>query len=199
MKDDDIKIKIAEVAKAEFVELGYVDASMRNISAKAGLTTGSLYNRFRDKAELFDFIVGDQVRNVFDEFQKYNNHYTMNVDKTLINTFETSAIKFLLDKIYSNFDSFNLIITKGIGSPYEDFLDKIIAVATENASLYISTKHFGKENPKIATDFTHLINVALFNAIAEMVRKNYSYDEALFYMENLYKFYYAGWTAVIGE
>ena len=64
MKDDEIKVKIAEVAKQEFLELGYVDASMRNISAKAGLTTGSLYNRFRDKAELFEYIVGDAVNGV---------------------------------------------------------------------------------------------------------------------------------------
>ena len=73
MKDDEIKVKIAEVAKREFLELGYVDASMRNISGKAGLTTGSLYNRFRDKAELFEYIVGDSVNGVFETIDHVNN------------------------------------------------------------------------------------------------------------------------------
>ena len=77
MKDDEIKVKIAEVAKREFLELGYVDASMRNISGKAGLTTGSLYNRFRDKAELFEYIVGDSVNGVFEKFENFNASYSI--------------------------------------------------------------------------------------------------------------------------
>ena len=65
MKDDEIKVKIAEVEKREFLELGYVDASMRNISAKAGLTTGSLYNKFTYKTQLFKYIIVDSVNSVF--------------------------------------------------------------------------------------------------------------------------------------
>ena len=112
MKDDEIKVKIAEVAKQEFLELGYVDASMRNISAKAGLTTGSLYNRFKDKAELFEYIVGDSVNSVFERFESFNQFYSLkdNVNVgTIDEQYEKSAMKFIIDTMYENYDSFDLI------------------------------------------------------------------------------------------
>lgn len=41
--------KIETCAKKEFLEKGYVDASLRNIAAKAGTTTGSIYSRYGGK------------------------------------------------------------------------------------------------------------------------------------------------------
>ena len=49
MKDIDIELKILEVAKQEFMEKGYTNASMRSIAEKSGCTTGMLYSRFADK------------------------------------------------------------------------------------------------------------------------------------------------------
>ena len=52
-KDDGAREKILAAAKAEFMEKGFADASMRTIAECAGFTTGMLYSRFADKAELF--------------------------------------------------------------------------------------------------------------------------------------------------
>lgn len=49
--------KIETCAKKEFLEKGYVDASLRNIAAKAGTTTGSIYSRYGGKEGLFSAIV----------------------------------------------------------------------------------------------------------------------------------------------
>ena len=52
-KKDELAIdKIIECAKQEFLENGFEGASMRNIAENAGYTTGMLYGRFADKAEL---------------------------------------------------------------------------------------------------------------------------------------------------
>lgn len=202
MKDDEIKVKIAEVAKQEFLELGYVDASMRNISAKAGLTTGSLYNRFKDKAELFEYIVGDSVNSVFERFESFNQFYSLkdNVNQgTIDEQYEKSAMKFIIDTMYENYDSFDLIINKGVGSPYENFMDKLIGVATENTVNFIFATKPGLQNPVIVEDVTHLLNVALFDAIAEIFRKHYTKDQADFYMKSIFIFYNAGWTSLLSQ
>ena len=52
-KDDSARGKILEAAKAEFMERGFAEASMRTIAERAGFTTGMLYSRFADKSEIF--------------------------------------------------------------------------------------------------------------------------------------------------
>lgn len=202
MKDDEIKVKIAEVAKQEFLELGYVDASMRNISSKAGLTTGSLYNRFKDKAELFEYIVGDSVNSVFERFASFNQDYSLgdNVQQgTEAEQYTNSAMKFIIDTMFENYDSFDLIINKGVGSPYENFMEKLIGVATENTVNFIYATKPGLKNPVIIEDITHLLNVALFDAIAEIFRKHYTKEQADYYMRSIFTFYNAGWTSLLSK
>ena len=202
MKDDEIKVRIAQVAKQEFLELGYVDASMRNISAKAGLTTGSLYNRFRDKAELFEYIVGDSVKEVLEKFESFNSAYSVEQyrDKMDVDDeYNNSAIKFLIDKMFDNYDSFDLIINKGVGSPYEDFMNSLIVVATENTKNYVLAHKSNVVDASVAEDLTHLLNVALFDAIAEIFRKHYTKNEADFYMKNIFVFYNAGWNGILDK
>ena len=45
--------KIIAAAKQEFLEKGYVDASLRTIASAAGTSTNSIYVRFGDKEGLF--------------------------------------------------------------------------------------------------------------------------------------------------
>lgn len=48
-------------ATEEFLEKGFMKASLRNISAKRGVSTNSIYTRFKDKEGLFSAIVKDTV------------------------------------------------------------------------------------------------------------------------------------------
>jgi AcrR family transcriptional regulator len=51
--EEESKLKILEKARDQFLEHGYRGASLRNIAAQAGMTTGALYHHFRGKDELF--------------------------------------------------------------------------------------------------------------------------------------------------
>ena len=57
-KDKQTRKKLIDSAKKEFIEKGYMKASLRNICKDAGLTTGAMYFFFQDKEELFESIVG---------------------------------------------------------------------------------------------------------------------------------------------
>ena len=59
--NEEVMDEILKAAKEEFLTLGYTEASMRNIAKKANLTTGSLYYRFLDKAEMLDAVVGNEA------------------------------------------------------------------------------------------------------------------------------------------
>ena len=51
------KAKIIESAKKEFLEKGFMNASLRTIAANAGVTTGAMYRHFKDKDALFCALV----------------------------------------------------------------------------------------------------------------------------------------------
>ena len=44
-------------ARREFLAYGFNDASLRRISADSGVSTNSIYTRFKDKAGLFEAVV----------------------------------------------------------------------------------------------------------------------------------------------
>ena len=68
VKDESINAKLLECAKAEFMEKGFADASMRTIAERAGVTTGMLYSRFADKDEMFRSIVGEGAEKLYAYF-----------------------------------------------------------------------------------------------------------------------------------
>ena len=69
MKDTDIELKILEIAKKEFMEQGYMNASMRVIAEKSGCTTGMLYSRFADKNKIFSILVKEGADKLLNGFK----------------------------------------------------------------------------------------------------------------------------------
>ena len=49
--------KVLEAAKSLFMQRGYEGATMRDIAAEAGLSTGALFANFTDKADLFNEVI----------------------------------------------------------------------------------------------------------------------------------------------
>ena len=62
--------RIHLAAKAEFLEKGYKDASLRNIVKSVGMTTGAFYGYYKSKEELFEALVGEHYAYLLGCFQK---------------------------------------------------------------------------------------------------------------------------------
>ena len=56
------KVRLQQCAVCEFMEKGFLKASLRSICREAGVTTGALYFFFQDKDDLFVSLVGDVLR-----------------------------------------------------------------------------------------------------------------------------------------
>ena len=54
--------RIVPAAKAEFLERGFQEASIRSIAARAGMTSAALYRHFRDKEDMFAALVEPAVQ-----------------------------------------------------------------------------------------------------------------------------------------
>ena len=78
--DRSIDPRIMESAKGEFLQKGFLDASLQEICKNAGVTTGALYKRFKGKEYMqwwFDYLYDryDEMRLllVFSDGTKYAN------------------------------------------------------------------------------------------------------------------------------
>ena len=76
-QDKETRNKLLESARREFMEKGYMKASLRTICKNAGVTTGALYFFFQDKEDLFESIAKETINNIWQIMQ---GHYSMERD-----------------------------------------------------------------------------------------------------------------------
>ena len=72
MKDEkETRKRLQECAMEEFLEKGFMKASLRSICKKAGVTTGALYFFFEDKDDLFASLVQEPLAGVREAMERH--------------------------------------------------------------------------------------------------------------------------------
>ena len=160
-KDDSARGKILEAAKAEFMERGFAEASMRTIAERAGFTTGMLYSRFADKSEIFRELVEEPADELYNYFMTVQNEfagYSPEYQRREMHPYVAQKIDRMVDLIYDNFDAFKLILCKSGGTSYEYYVDKMIDVETESTFRFIdAVRGAGYEIADIRKDLAHML------------------------------------------
>ncbi len=129
---EDVRKRIVNAAKIEFLRVGYSRASMLQISTCAKVPIGNLYRYFSSKASLFDAIVGTARERII-EVIKGSMGETFNANHT------EEAFKNKVDEVAINFLSIArdyqketiLLLQKSGGSSYDGFIDEVIACVKE--------------------------------------------------------------------
>lgn len=200
--NEEIMEEILNAAKEEFLSLGYIDASMRNIAKKANLTTGSLYYRFLDKAEMLDAVVGNEAEELLETFKKIQRGFAKKEIENQVSEMESyteNGVHILLNYIYDNYDAFKIIICKSKGSKYEFYIDSLVDIEVENTYRFINelkTKNIKVKEP--SEDLIHILCTSFFASIFEVVHHDMTKEEALKYTDEIYAFNQAGWSVLLG-
>lgn len=193
---------LADAAREEFLTYGYMNASMRRIAAAAGCTTGTLYYRFRDKGELFRYLVDDAANEFMELYKNANEEFSKLPPSSQISCmamYSHQHLDEMLGIIYRNFDAFKLIVSCGAGSGYEDYIDRLARMEEESTVAFIGTlKDAGRDVPEIRQELCHMLSNALFNGIFETVVHGFSYTQARDYVHGLERFFTAGWYELLG-
>lgn len=193
---------LAVAAREEFLTYGYMNASMRRIAAAAGCTTGTLYYRFRDKGELFRYLVDDAANEFMELYKNANEEFSKLPPSSQISCmamYSHQHLDEMLGIIYRNFDAFKLIVSCGAGSGYEDYIDRLARMEEESTVAFIGTlKDAGRDVPEIRQELCHMLSNALFNGIFETVAHGFSYTQARDYVHGLERFFTAGWYELLG-
>ena len=169
-------------AKKEFLEKGYKDASLRVIAQAAGTSTGSIYTRFKDKAGLFDAIVGpaaDQLKDMFVEIQENFHSLDDSTQEAEMGEYTSRHQMEMLEYIYDHFDEFRLLLDCSDGTRFSGFVDELVDIEVEYTYKYMEVINCESVKSGVVTeDFIHIIVTAYFNGMFEVVRHNMSRDDA---------------------
>lgn len=126
-KDKKTKKKLTECAKREFIEKGYMKASLRNICKEAGVTTGALYFFFEDKAALFDSVVGAPLQELLAVINSHFNRELQQFDPEQGGLEEDfKAANDILTTMFKYKEEFELVLNRAQGSQYENIVDTIV-------------------------------------------------------------------------
>ena len=196
------KAKILESAKNEFLEKGFVNASLRTIAANAGLTTGAMYRHFKDKDALFCALVDDAIDMATKTVMLADVSHHLDFDSLGSKEHfeeENKQTSDLLNYIFENFDAFTLLLTKSAGSTHEHFQEEICDLYTKNCEQLFNWMYKNQiSTKKIDKMTTHFIASTIINAFMEIITHNMSKKAAFQYMENIMEFTRYGMMHMLG-
>lgn len=190
--------KILFAAKREFLDKSFSGTSVRTIAEKAGLTTGALYNKFKDKDSIFAALIG----NVFNEFLSLlkqthtdssdDGFYSMKTTDVSFIT-EVSRRRFIrmLDFFYDNYDEMRLVICNSKGSSYENAFDEVIELMEAETIRWL--KKDGINVTRRTEFFIHVTVSSHFENMKEIFYHNLEKSEALDYVLDFNAYHCGGW------
>lgn len=200
MKDEkETKKNLLKAARAEFLEKGYMNASLRSICKEAGVTTGALYFFFKDKEELFDALVREPVEQIF---QMAKIHYRTelsgrtdaeNVDFS--DDLETAVA--IIHYMYQHYEEMLLILTKAQGSHYETIVDEFVAVTEAHYRILTDqmTKAAGRE--QFGDYFIHWMSHMQTDIFVHLLTHERDEEKAIGYMKETVRYLVAGWYGLL--
>lgn len=204
--DRETRELLMESGKKEFLEKGFMKASLRKICADAGVTTGALYFFFKDKDDLFGAIAEPPLKELKGILE---NHFSADVEAISrersidgLNAHELvdhdEFVMRLVHHVYSNYDAFILLLTKSQGSKYEDCVDDVVET-TEQFYLALSEKigtHYGAAvNRYMLHWLTHMI----VDSFIHLITHECDEEKAAQYMIRIMDFILGGWQKAVFE
>lgn len=193
---------LLEAGKQEFLAKGFRDASMRNIAARLGVTTGAIYRYYSDKEALFDALVSEAAGGLVEEYRRVQREFSaMPLEKQLENLPKISddGQMWMMEYLYDHFDAFKLIACHSAGTSYEHYLDILIDIeVTASHVLLDNMTEAGMQVRQMDEELLHIVASALFSGMFETIRHDMPRKKAISYMESLRDFYGAGWMKLLG-
>lgn len=202
MEENRTLSSILKAAKAEFLEKGFQNASLRRIVRQAGVTTGAFYGYFSSKEALFAAIVEPHAQAVMEIFMHAQISFAELPAETQIchmGVESGDGISRMVDYIYEHFDEFKLIICRSDGTAYESFVHNMVEIEVEYTYKFIDVlKRLGSEVPEIDDRLMHILISGTFSSLLEFVVHDLPKDKAEEYVKVIQDFNNAGWRQIMG-
>lgn len=201
MKNDkETRQKLLVSAKKEFMEKGYVKASLRNICKNTGVTTGALYFFFKDKEDLFGSLIREPLETLYQFMKEHyvsESNYVVEEKKEMRDFQEDrDMMEKIIRFMYQHREEFLLLIEKSQGSVYENFADRFIEVTQKHYRLMADRYSDYLHKPRVDDYSIHWISHMEIDVFIHMLTHEPLEEEALKHSAIIIKFMIAGWLGL---
>ena len=197
---DITKNRILECAKGEFLSKGFENAQVVEIAKLAKVTTGAIYQHFKNKEDLYDCIVSP----ICDGFISITN----DKNKDFIDSLERDEISIiseelsyitndLLKYIYDNWKIFRILILNDKTKIYKTFFNTIVENETKMTQLMIEKKNISQYEHLTFKKLKSLIS-AQYQGIFALMRTEDDINNLDNDLHLLFDFFRYGWIGVLG-
>ena len=198
VKDHSLDLKIIESAKNEFLQYGFQKASLHKIASQAGITTGALYTRYKNKDALFCSLVQDMFQSMQEKAAPVRDlYYTVmkNRDITLFLEAMHDEMRIYLDVLFEHYDSCILFFCKSGGSSLEKLLREMMESKAKETVQFLSTI----SDHEIDQDGIELIMANQFHFYKMVLEKKYTREKAASCLKTYEIFAEAGWKNIFTQ
>ena len=198
VKDHSLDEGIVKAARAEFLAHGFQKASLHKIADRAGITTGALYTRYKNKDDLFCSLVRELISEISLHFAPMKDLY-MEAQQSLSADALLNAIRqeeeIYLNVLFDHYEDCLLLFCKSDGSSLEEHLNRMTAAKTRQ------TVEFFRSIAKQQIDFDgiDLIMSEQFYYYRQILLRGYSREKSVSCMKTIDLFLEAGWKAIFDQ
>ena len=188
---------IQKAALSEFLDKGFLGASLRQIVKNAGVTTGAFYGYFSSKEALFASIVEPHAAALMGHFMESQISFAELPEEEQpahVGKSSQSYIHWMVDYICDHPDPVKVLLTKAEGTSYEHFVHNMVEVEVDATLRYMEVlRRQGRKVPELDRALCHIIASGMFSGIFEVVIHDMPRENARSYLDYLNEFYTAGW------
>ncbi len=116
---------ILEVALKEFLTNGFHETSIRKIAKEAFISSGALYNHFKNKEDILHHIIDPHIENWWKICNYDLSKFKKNI-KEQTSSYFTSEDNTYIELFEENIDIWRFILFKSKNTKYESFRDELI-------------------------------------------------------------------------
>lgn len=203
-KNQSLAADILNVAKAEFLEKGYRKASVREIAASVGVTTGAMYRYYANKETLFDALVAEPADAFYAWYRDLREENAeRELEEQLRRLSDSSRdaryAQRAFEFIYRHYDAFKLIACCAEGTKYEHYMERLIEVETRTTGTLVHLmQEAGRLDADVDETMIHIIASSMFTAYFEIIAHVESVEVAAHHLLKLRDFYKTGWLRLLG-
>ena len=195
--------RIVDAAKREFLDKGYVDASLRTIAAEADTSTNSIYVRFGDKEGLFSAIVEPVLNGMTERFIRIQEKFhlmTPEEQAERMPKYADGGTSELIDYMYEHLEEFRLLLDASYGTRFHNFVDELVRIEVEYTYKFMEAVGYSdKFGDAVTQKLLHIVTTSRFESIFEIIRHGMSREEATEYIELLSRYHRCGFIEIFGK
>lgn len=163
--------KILKSAIEIFLEVGYQEASMRKIAARAGITAGAIYKHFSGKEEMFGEIFEAYGRKLIDITESMMGvDFSAMTDEELRKLLYKGASEQTFNMLEDDMKLFHMLLKNDSGKYMERFCDIYIERCAGFAANYYEELYRRKiAGRRFSKQTYHMLAVSEFSVVCEII------------------------------